>query len=119
MEAWFNNPCATIVAHFEYRFQLHDILDHGAFSQIAISNSSEQWIVLLSSMSHHMSTLEYFEKPKSCSETHRGGQNTYHGILYLGQFDKHYGTTDEKEEKEWQKFGCGRSMPLIELMYRL
>lgn len=45
MEAWFNNPYATIVADFKYNSQLPDTLGHEAIFQIAVSNALGEWII--------------------------------------------------------------------------
>ena len=106
MEAWFYNPYTTIVADFEYSSQLLDTLGHEAIFQIAVSNALGEWIVSQSSIYHYMSTRGYFEKLTSCSEKHRGGQNTYHGLFYQGQFEKHYGNIDEMTTGvSWNEIG--------------
>lgn len=107
MEAWFNNPYTTIVADFKYSSQLPDTLGHEDIFQITVSNALREGIVPPSSINHRMSTREYFEKLTSCSEKHRGGQNTYHGLFYEGKFEKHYGNIDGMTTQglSWSEIG--------------
>ncbi|RDL32386.1 uncharacterized protein BP5553_08842 [Venustampulla echinocandica] len=107
MEPWFNNPYTTIVADFEYSSQLLDTLGHDAIFQIAVSNALGEWIVPPPSINHHMSTREYFEKLTSCCKKHGGGQNTYHGLFYQGQFEKYYGSIDQMTTQglSWNEIG--------------
>jgi len=107
MTAWFNDPYTTIIADFEYDVQLLPTLSHEAIFQIAVANALGEWIVPPSSINHCMSTLEYFKKLKLCSQQHRRGNNTYHGLLWKGQFAMHYGNVDEIPTRgiSWNEIG--------------
>lgn len=62
MQAWSNDPHSIVIADFEYHPGL--IRSEGIF-ELALANAHGNWIVPPTSINHHISTKELYEKAKS------------------------------------------------------
>lgn len=62
MQAWSNDPHSIVIADFEHHPGL--IRSEGIF-ELALANAHGNWIVPPSSINHHISTEELYEKAKS------------------------------------------------------
>ena len=62
MQAWFNEPYSIVIADFEYH---SGVIRSGGIFELALANAHRDWIVPPTSINHHISTKELYEKAKS------------------------------------------------------
>ena len=62
MQAWFNEPYSIVIADFEYH---SGVIRSGGIFELALANAHGDWIVPPTSINHHISTKELYEKAKS------------------------------------------------------
>lgn len=82
MQAWSNGLYSIVIADFEYHRGL--IRSEGIFEP-ALANAHGNWIVPPTSINHHISTKELYEKAKShwLSQTHDNPHINEYRLEYL------------------------------------